>query len=101
MVTVLPAKDSSACMGADAAASAPAARTAVHVSVQAFKVYLQTFGESRRRSGAAPHRVGRLQDTLELAPLVVLRQRHALAETALRAERELIERQRSGGLVDA
>src|SRR5690349_21657218 len=54
------------------------------------------------RSAPPPHRVGDRHDALEFAPLALLRDHQVIkpAETALRAERELIERQKPARLVD-
>src|SRR5262249_11351678 len=50
----------------------------------------------------APDRSRRLENALELAPLILLRDHDMVetAETALRTERELLDRQVSRGLLD-
>src|SRR5215471_13076557 len=57
----------------------------------------------QRKSKRSPDCAGRLHDPFELSPLLVFVELHGAdtaAEAALRAERELVERQISCGILD-
>src|SRR5215218_5065232 len=57
-----------------------------------------------QRPRSVPDAPGRLEDDFQLAPLLVVAEiitRHARSETALRAQRELVDVDEAAGLLDA